>query len=66
MDLKVFVKVGQFQHRCLHQNTFQSFKGFIASSFPFVSDGRLLQEVCQGCGYFRKVLDELAIIGGQS
>jgi hypothetical protein len=64
MDLKVLVKVGQLQHGCLHQNTFQGLKGFIACSIPLVSDGGLLQKVYQKRGYLRKVLDELSIIGG--
>jgi hypothetical protein len=39
-------------------------KGFVACFFPFISDDELLQEVCEGCRYLCKVLDELAIIGG--
>jgi len=62
MDLKIFVKVGQLQHRCFHQNALQGLKGFITCSFPFVNDNGLLQEVYQRCGYLRKVLDELAIV----
>jgi hypothetical protein len=43
---------------------FKVSKGLVACSIPFVSSSGLLQEVGQGCGYLRKVLDELAIIGG--
>jgi hypothetical protein len=39
-------------------------KAFVACFFPFISDGELLQKVCQGGRYLCKVLDELAIIGG--
>ncbi len=66
MDFKVLVEVGQFQHWRLHQNALQGFKGFIACFFPIMSDGGLLQKVCQRGRYFCKVLYELAIIGGQS
>ncbi len=62
MDLKV----GQLQHRRLHQNALEGFKGFVACFFPFISDGGLLQEVYQRGRYLCTILYELAIIGGQS
>jgi len=64
MDLKILVEVGLFQHWHFHQNAFQGLKGLVACSIPFVNFNKLFQEVCQGCGHFRKVFDELAIIGG--
>ncbi len=66
MDFKVLVKVGQLQHRRLHQNALQCFEGFVTCFIPIIGDGGFLQEVCQRGRYLRKVLDELAIVGGQS
>jgi hypothetical protein len=39
MDLKIFVKVGQLQHKRFHQNDFQGFKGFIAYLVPIIITG---------------------------
>ncbi len=59
MDLKIFVKARQLQHRRLHQNAFQRLKGFVACSFPFISDSGLLQEVVKGAAIFTKFLMNL-------
>jgi len=61
MDFKLLVKVGQLQHRRLHQNALQCSKGFVACFILIISDDGLFQEVCQKGCYLRKVLDELAI-----
>ncbi len=37
IDLKIFVKVRQLQHWCLHQNVFQGFEGHIACFIPFIN-----------------------------
>jgi len=66
MDLKIFVKVSQLLHKHFHQNAFQGFKGLITCFIPFISFRWLFQKVCQRCGYFCKILDELAIIRSQS
>ncbi len=70
MDFKLLVKVGQLQHRRLHQNALQCSKGFVACFIPFISDGGLLQEVRQRSRYLCKVLDcrnpTLAKCGGEA